>query len=260
MGDSRRIYLNFVEMPYAERVRLQTYGLPDAADKGSACVEAPGAILASSKIPAVNVSPQVVTAEPSADRFDRFLHAGEARFTAYLSPVSSLLAYLDWALHLANAPARRFHLAQQAWSQWARLAFPESWDSARGRRSSVRERGLVPRAVQHDQSGVLGLPKSGGARPHPHLRGARNPTPTSFRLRRGDFSTRFRRPTSSPPILRFFLDNGKGIRVEFDEEAPAIMSRTSADLPVIFPWARRSTSRSAGTLRSPRARWRFAPN
>jgi polyhydroxyalkanoate synthase len=38
-----------------------------------------------------------------------------------------LLAFLDWNLHLANAPAHRLELAQLAARQWAKLANPEEW-------------------------------------------------------------------------------------------------------------------------------------
>lgn len=61
------------------------------------------------------------------DTFDRFLHAQEARMTAFLSPVSLLLAFLDWELHLANAPERRLDLARKAVEQWNRLAARDRW-------------------------------------------------------------------------------------------------------------------------------------
>lgn len=53
---------------------------------------------------------------------DRLLHAEEARFTASLSPASLVLAFLDWGLHLANAPGRQLELAQEVSRQWTRLA------------------------------------------------------------------------------------------------------------------------------------------
>lgn len=58
---------------------------------------------------------------PMVDPFDRLLHAGEARFTSSLSPTALTLALMDWGMHLANAPGRRFELAQDAarrWEQW----------------------------------------------------------------------------------------------------------------------------------------------
>ena len=45
---------------------------------------------------------------------DRFLHANEARMTAGLSPSSAMLAYLDWAVHLANSPGKQAELVQKA--------------------------------------------------------------------------------------------------------------------------------------------------
>src|SRR5579859_407802 len=61
------------------------------------------------------------------DSLDRFLHAQEARLTAFLSPVSLLLAFLDWGLHLANAPERRLDLTRQAVEQVERLGDRERW-------------------------------------------------------------------------------------------------------------------------------------
>lgn len=70
-----------------------------------------------------------------SDPLDRLLHAREARFTGSLSPASMTLAYLDWALHLANAPGRQLELAQCAAEQWARLMSPAHWTApARGDR------------------------------------------------------------------------------------------------------------------------------
>lgn len=58
---------------------------------------------------------------------DPLLHACEARFTGSLSSESLTLAFLDWSLHLANAPGRRLELAHSAARQWARLASPGHW-------------------------------------------------------------------------------------------------------------------------------------
>ena len=45
---------------------------------------------------------------------DRFLHANETRLTSGLSPSSALMAYLDWAVHLANSPGKQGELVQKA--------------------------------------------------------------------------------------------------------------------------------------------------
>ena len=58
---------------------------------------------------------------PASVPVDRLLHACEARFTSSLSPAAMTLAMIDWGMHLANAPGRRFELAQDAtrrWGQW----------------------------------------------------------------------------------------------------------------------------------------------
>ncbi|MEX6508403.1 PHA/PHB synthase family protein [Jiella sp. M17.18] len=49
------------------------------------------------------------------------LHALEGRFTSGLSPYGLGLAYLDWAVHLANAPSRQAELVQSAGVHWLRL-------------------------------------------------------------------------------------------------------------------------------------------
>ena len=59
--------------------------------------------------------------------FDRLLHAWQARWTGSLSGISLTLAYLDWFLHLANAPERRLALALKAGEQLKRLASPVEW-------------------------------------------------------------------------------------------------------------------------------------
>ncbi|CAN2047111.1 polyhydroxyalkanoate synthase subunit PhaC [Candidatus Magnetomoraceae bacterium gMMP-1] len=46
----------------------------------------------------------------SYSNIDHFLHAWQGRFTASLSPAALMLAYYDWALHLANAPGKQMDL------------------------------------------------------------------------------------------------------------------------------------------------------
>jgi polyhydroxyalkanoate synthase len=53
---------------------------------------------------------------------DRLLHAWQAHSTFGLSPTSLMLAYLDWLVHLANAPGTQARLAEKAQQQVARLA------------------------------------------------------------------------------------------------------------------------------------------
>jgi polyhydroxyalkanoate synthase len=49
-----------------------------------------------------------------ANPVDRAMHAAEARLTAAISPTSAMLAYLDWAVHLANSPGRQAELVRKA--------------------------------------------------------------------------------------------------------------------------------------------------
>jgi polyhydroxyalkanoate synthase len=65
--------------------------------------------------------------EPASDPSDRLLHALQANWTGSLSPASLLLAWMDWGLHVANAPGRRLALAQSAAALSQKLGAPERW-------------------------------------------------------------------------------------------------------------------------------------
>ncbi len=84
-------------------------------------------------------SPPPGVAAPAADCLDRrvvpsaeldgLLHAAEAQASGGLSLIAQGLAFLDWAVHLANAPFRRAELARAAARQWRRfgaVAFGET--------------------------------------------------------------------------------------------------------------------------------------
>jgi polyhydroxyalkanoate synthase len=62
----------------------------------------------------VPADPAAPSADPVgwAERLDRSLHAGVAKFTAGLSPIGLSQAYWSWALHLAASPGKRLQLAQ----------------------------------------------------------------------------------------------------------------------------------------------------
>jgi polyhydroxyalkanoate synthase subunit PhaC len=53
---------------------------------------------------------------------DRTLHAITAQFTAGLSPLTLISAYMNWAAHLAFSPGKRLQLADKAARKWSRLA------------------------------------------------------------------------------------------------------------------------------------------
>jgi len=55
-----------------------------------------------------------MTNGPEIPVFDRALHAAEARLSGGLSPAAIGLAYMDWAVHLANQPGRRAALLATA--------------------------------------------------------------------------------------------------------------------------------------------------
>jgi polyhydroxyalkanoate synthase len=56
-----------------------------------------------------------------ADVVDRSVHAATARFTAGLSPMAMIGAYMDWAAHIAFAPGKQAQLAEKAFKKWMRL-------------------------------------------------------------------------------------------------------------------------------------------
>ncbi|MDR3534055.1 MAG: alpha/beta fold hydrolase [Rhodopila sp.] len=52
---------------------------------------------------------------------DARLHAAQGRLSGGLSAVGQFLAFLDWGIHLANAPFKRVELMESAVNQWTRL-------------------------------------------------------------------------------------------------------------------------------------------
>src|SRR5512135_612106 len=56
-----------------------------------------------------------------AEIIDRSVHATTARFTAGLSPMTVIAAYMDWAAHIAFAPGKQAQLVEKAAKKWMRL-------------------------------------------------------------------------------------------------------------------------------------------
>jgi len=50
----------------------------------------------------------------SVNTLDRIIHAAEGKITAGISPTSMMLAYMDWAIHLANSPGKQGELVKKA--------------------------------------------------------------------------------------------------------------------------------------------------
>lgn len=67
---------------------------------------------------------------PSGADLDARLHAAQGRLTGGLSPGGQFLAFMDWGMHLANAPFRRIDLFRSAVRQWSRLAAAAGGDTA----------------------------------------------------------------------------------------------------------------------------------
>lgn len=59
--------------------------------------------------------------EEAFSAIDRMREAASAKFTGGLSPTSLMLAYLDWAIHLAGAPGKQLELASKAVRKASRL-------------------------------------------------------------------------------------------------------------------------------------------
>ncbi len=57
-----------------------------------------------------------------AEIIDRSVHAAAARFTAGLSPMAMIGAYMDWAAHVAFSPGKQMRLAEKALKKAVRLA------------------------------------------------------------------------------------------------------------------------------------------
>jgi len=57
-----------------------------------------------------------------AEIVDRSVHAATARFTAGLSPMALIGAYMDWAAHVAFAPGKQMRLVEKAVKKSIRLA------------------------------------------------------------------------------------------------------------------------------------------
>ncbi len=65
---------------------------------------------------------QPVTTADNVPDLDQLIHAWQAAYTLGLSPASLMLAYLDWAVHLANAPGKQALLVEKAARKAARFA------------------------------------------------------------------------------------------------------------------------------------------
>ncbi len=77
-----------------------------------------GGILPSDPARAADLAADAVRAEV----LDRLMHAAQARFTYTLSPAALVLAFLDWGMHLANAPGKQAVLLEKALRKWVRFA------------------------------------------------------------------------------------------------------------------------------------------
>jgi poly[(R)-3-hydroxyalkanoate] polymerase subunit PhaC len=72
---------------------------------------------------AYRIPDEIAADAARGDTMDRFVHAWQGRFTNALSPGGLMLAYFDWAIHLANAPGKRGVLVEKALRKWLRFAF-----------------------------------------------------------------------------------------------------------------------------------------
>jgi len=76
-----------------------------------------------------------------AEIIDRSVHAATARFTAGLSPMALIGAYMDWAAHVSFAPGKQMRLVEKAVKKTVRLA---NYASRRALRRDGVEPCIVP--------------------------------------------------------------------------------------------------------------------
>ena len=72
-----------------------------------------------------------------AEIVDRSVHAATARYTAGLSPMAVIGAYMDWAAHIAFAPGKQMRLGEKAFKKAMRFANYAS-------RRALRREGVEP--------------------------------------------------------------------------------------------------------------------
>jgi polyhydroxyalkanoate synthase len=80
-----------------------------------------------------------------AQHLDQQAHAAIARATGALSPTSALLAYLDWAMHLAASPGKRGELAMLAMNNALHVARYAS-------QAALRPPGQAPHCIEPRES------------------------------------------------------------------------------------------------------------
>jgi polyhydroxyalkanoate synthase len=108
------------EPPMAQRLVPPSIATPVPAGAPAPAVDRPK--VAPSERPAPVKGPPVVAARfrpapplgAGYDHSDRLLHAFQARLTSGISPASVTQAWLDWLVHLGNAPGRRAALGERA--------------------------------------------------------------------------------------------------------------------------------------------------
>jgi polyhydroxyalkanoate synthase len=64
---------------------------------------------------------QTASTTVSSPNVDRLLHAYQGQLTNGVAPVSLMLAYLDWWVHLANSPGKQLYLVEKAFRKLIRL-------------------------------------------------------------------------------------------------------------------------------------------
>jgi polyhydroxyalkanoate synthase len=92
--------------------------------KSKAAKKAANAVL-QFPVPAPAITP-IVKDEPDLDAaraevLDRLLHAWQGRLTSSLAPAALILPFVDWAIHLANAPGKQLILVEKAARKWVRF-------------------------------------------------------------------------------------------------------------------------------------------
>ena len=83
----------------------------------------------------------------SINTLDRLIHAAEGRITSGISPTSLFLAYMDWAIHLANSPGKQGELIQKAFKKNERF-----WTFLSKKTGAIK-------CIEDDESCITPLPQ-----------------------------------------------------------------------------------------------------
>ncbi len=102
--------------------RVPAHSPAPGKDEPRITATAPGRVTCGAPGMRAPIADEPATGDARAEVLDRLMHAWQARFTSSLSPAALMLAFADWAAHLANAPGKQAALVEKAVRKWVRFA------------------------------------------------------------------------------------------------------------------------------------------